>query len=126
VIKWSEDGPASAIQILERAMATIGSDDPAEVHTYVTRKLDEALYLWARSGEQADRLEALWIAWSMMRFHTLAAAARYELSERDVEQQEELETAIHRLREAGRKHQDWGMALEQLAAEIDHLLQPPW
>jgi hypothetical protein len=126
VIPWSEDGPTGAIQLLEMAMVTVGSDEPAEVHGFIERRLNAALLQWARTGKGSSHVEALWIAWSMMRFHTLAAAARYELSDSDVERQEELETIIIRIREAARKHQDWGLALQQLAAEIDPLLKPPW
>ena len=61
-----------------------------------------------------------------MRFHTLADAARQEALGVGVEILEEVEDAIRRIREAGRHTQDWGLAWQQLAVEIDSLLGGPW
>ena len=126
MIRWSDEGPTEAVHILDIAMTRIGSDNPKRVAEYVDRRLDTELLEWARSGQRSAELEALFIAWSMMRFHTLADAARQEALGVGVEILEEVEDAIRRIREAGRHTQDWGLAWQQLAVEIDSLLGGPW
>lgn len=121
MIRWSEDGPSEAIYVIEFAMKSLGTDDPATVAGHIDRLLNQELVRWAMTGK-ARRVEALFIAWTMLRFHVLAAAARSEADEVGIEQREAVEEAIRRIRESARQHQDWGLAWQQLAAELASII----
>lgn len=120
MIPWPEEAPVEAIRILNETMLRAGTDDPVEVVRSVNQRLNHAIERWADGGSASD-VNAAFIAWSMLRFHLLVSHARAIISLDNLEQREALEGAIVRIREKARRHQDWGIAVQQLAAELDEL-----